>query len=398
MWLTDLRVVLPDRVLERGSIRMDGPIITEVIEGNPSRSSLGIAAHGMTAIPGVIDIHGDMLEREIEPRPGTFFPSEVAVQQLDKRLAANGITTAFAAVALGDRPDENDNHVRNANRMLEQIETLHRLRPSLLCDILVHARVEVTHQSAVQVIAKLLERSLVNLLSLMDHSPGQGQFRDMERYVRYYSKYYGGDPVQIALEAEARMARGEGVWSAAEGVAHLARVSGVPLASHDDDTPEKVAQMLGMGASISEFPVTLEAAISARGRGMHVAMGAPNILRGGSHSGNLAAIDGIRAGAVDVLATDYHPASPVLAAFKLASTQELELFEAIKLISENAAKSVGLHDRGRLEPGLRADITLVEDRNVPRVRATFREGRAIYRDSSKLDAILPALLEPVGVA
>jgi alpha-D-ribose 1-methylphosphonate 5-triphosphate diphosphatase len=394
MWLTDLRVVLPDRVLERGSIRIDGPIITEIIEGNPSRSSLGIAAHGMTAIPGVIDIHGDMLEREIEPRPGTFFPAEVAVQQLDKRLAANGITTAFAAVALGDRPDENDNHVRNANRMLEQIETLQRLRPNLLCDILVHARVEVTHQSAVQVIATLLERSLVNLLSLMDHSPGQGQFRDMDRYVRYYSKYYGGDPVQIAAEAEARMARGDSVWSAAEGVAHLARVSGVPLASHDDDTPAKVAQMIGMGASISEFPVTLEAAIAARECGLHVAMGAPNVLRGGSHSGNLAAIDGIRSGAVDVLATDYHPASPVLAAFKLAHDQELELFEAVKLISENAAKSVGLHDRGRLEVGLRADITLVEDLSVPRVRATFREGRAIYRDSSRLDAILPALLEP----
>ena len=398
MWLTDLRVVLPDRVLERGSIRIDGSIITEVIEGNPSRSSLGIAAHGMTAIPGVIDIHGDMLEREIEPRPGTFFPAEVAVQQLDKRLAANGITTAFAAVALGDRPDENENHVRNANRMVEQIETLQKLRPNLLCDILVHARVEVTHQSAVQVIAKLLERSLVNLLSLMDHSPGQGQFRDMERYVRYYSKYYGGDPVQIAAEAEARIARGDSVWNAAEGVAHLARVSGVPLASHDDDTPEKVVQMLQMGASLSEFPVTLSAALAARERGMHVAMGAPNVLRGGSHSGNLAAIDGIRAGAVDVLATDYHPASPVLAAFKLANTQELELHEAVKLISQNAAKSVGLHDRGRLEPGLRADIALVEDLSVPRVRATFREGRAIYRDSSRLDAILPALLEPVGMA
>ena len=398
MWLTDLRVVLPDRVLERGSIRIDGPIITEIIEGNPSRSNLGIAAHGMTAIPGVIDIHGDMLEREIEPRPGTFFPAEVAVQQLDKRLAANGITTAFAAVALGDRPDENDNHVRNANRMIEQIETLQNMRPNLLCDILVHARVEVTHQSAVQVIAELLERSLVNLLSLMDHSPGQGQFRDMDRYVRYYSKYYGGDPVQIAAEAEARMARGDSVWSAAEGVAHLARVSGVPLASHDDDTPAKVAQMLQMGASVSEFPVTLEAAIAAREHGMHVAMGAPNVLRGGSHSGNLAAIDGIRAGAVDVLATDYHPASPVLAAFKLAHTQEFELHEAVKLISENAAKSVGLHDRGRLEPGLRADITLVEDLSVPRVRATFREGRAIYRDSSRLDTILPALLEPVGMA
>jgi alpha-D-ribose 1-methylphosphonate 5-triphosphate diphosphatase len=394
MWLTDLRVVLPDRVLERGSIRIDGPIITEIIEGNPSRSSLGIAAHGMTAIPGVIDIHGDMLEREIEPRPGTFFPAEVAVQQLDKRLAANGITMAFAAVALGDRPDENDNHVRNADRMLEQIETLQRLRPNLLCDILVHARVEVTHQSAVQVISELLERSLVNLLSLMDHSPGQGQFRDMERYVRYYSKYYGGDPVQIAAEAEARMARGDSVWNAAEGVAHLARVSGVPLASHDDDTAAKVEQMIAMGASISEFPVTLEAAIAARERGLHVAMGAPNVLRGGSHSGNLAAIDGIRSGAVDVLATDYHPASPVLAAFKLAHDQELELFEAVKLISENAAKSVGLHDRGRLEVGLRADITLVEDLSVPRVRATFREGRAIYRDSSRLDAILPALLEP----
>ena len=398
MWLTDLRIVLPDRVLERGSIRFEGPFITEVIPGSPARTGLTINGRGLTAIPGVVDIHGDMLEREVEPRPGTFFPSDVAVLQLDKRLAANGITTAFAAVALGDRPDEGDSNVRSADRMIEQIETLRDMRSKLLCDIRVHARVEVTHQSAVQVIGQLLERGLVDLLSLMDHSPGQGQFRDMARYVRYYMKYYGGDPVQIEAEAQARIARGDTVWLAAEGVAELAKISGVALASHDDDTPEKVLQMRQMGASISEFPVTLAAATAARAHGLHVAMGAPNVLRGGSHSGNLAALDGIRAGAVDVLATDYHPASPVLAAFKLVQLGELELFESVKLIAENAAKAVGLRDRGRIEPGLRADIVLVEEASVPRVRAVFREGRAIYRDSSMLDAILPAHLEPQVVA
>ncbi len=380
MWLTDLKVVLPDRVIERGAIRLEEGLIAEIIESKPNRTSSSsvVDGRGLTAIPGIVDIHGDMLERELEPRPGTMFPAKLAVLELDKRLAASGITTAFAAVALSDGPG-----LRSEARAKELIETIHELRPLLNIDMLVHARFEVGTAISAPFLKKLLERDLVQMVSLMDHTPGQGQFRDLETYVNYMVKWLGTDREQAENTVKARLEESQSVpvaWNVGYEISKLCLERGVALASHDDDTSAKVDMMDGFGATISEFPVTLEAAQTAKSKNMFVAMGAPNALRGASHSGNLSALEGIRAGVVDVLAADYYPAALLQSAYKIARENILPLEQAVSLITKNAAQSANLLDRGRLASGLRADLVLIEETEHPRVRATFRQGHAVYSD------------------
>ncbi len=380
MWLTDLKLVLPDRVIERGAIRLEEGVIAEIIDGKPNRisSSAVVNGRGLTAIAGIVDIHGDMLERELEPRPGTMFPAKLAVLELDKRLAASGITTAFAAVALSDGPG-----LRSEARAKELIETIHELRPVLNIDMLVHARFEVSTAISAPFLKKLLERDLVQMVSLMDHTPGQGQFRDLETYVNYMVKWLGTDREQAQNTVKSRLQESQNApvaWNVGHEISKLCLERGVTLASHDDDTSAKVSMMDGFGATISEFPVTLEAARAAKSKNMFVAMGAPNALRGGSHSGNLSALEGIRAGVVDVLAADYYPAALLQSAYKIARENILPLEQAVSLITKNAAQSANLLDRGRLEPGLRADLVLIEETEYPRVRATFRQGQVVYSD------------------
>ncbi|MER3482325.1 MAG: alpha-D-ribose 1-methylphosphonate 5-triphosphate diphosphatase [Meiothermus sp.] len=377
MWLTNLKLVLPDRLLERGSLRLEDGLIAEVAEDNAGE---GLNCKGLTAIPGLVDLHGDMLERELQPRPGSEFPLDLALYETDKRLVGSGITTAYAALSFMEGWG-----IRDPKRGLELAAAIHRHRPSLLSDWRVHARFEVTTPGMAPVLKERIANDEIHLVSLMDHTPGQGQFRDLEAYVKYYTRWLGSG----SAEMEARVRdHAHGVqdapksWHIGREIAEVCHERGIPLASHDDDTPEKIELMAGLGTSISEFPVTLEAARAAKQRGMWVVMGAPNALRGGSHSGNLSAVEGLGAGLVDALAADYHPASLVQCAFRLADRGLLPLHASVKLVTHNVAAMCQLEDRGRLEPGLRADIVLVEEGECPRVRATFRQGRRVYWDGA----------------
>lgn len=377
MWLTDANLVLPDRVTP-GAIRLEEGLIAEIVLDRPARTTgQVIDLRGLMVIPGIVDIHGDMIERELEPRPGTYFPVELALQQLDQRLAANGITTAYAAIALADGPG-----LRSEERARNLIESVNAARAQLNVDLRVHARFEVSLPSGTALLADGLARDQIQMVSLMDHTPGQGQFRDLETYIQYMTRWLGGDRERARETATAGLGTPVS-WDVAHEIARLAQSRNVPLASHDDDTPQKVAVMHTLGTTISEFPVTLQAALEAKAHGMFVAMGAPNAFRGGSHSGNLSAVDAIRAGVVDLLCADYHPASLVQSAFAIAQSGLLPLEEAIKLITQNPARSAGLSDRGRLEVGLRADVNIIEadpSRKLPRVRATMLQGRTIYND------------------
>ena len=375
MWLSDFRVVLPGKVLERGSVRLENGLIAEIVEGpRAGPSGAGLNGHGLTLIPGIVDLHGDMLERELEPRPGTLFPVEIALQELDKRLVSNGITTAYAAVALADGPG-----LRSEDRARALIDAIFTHRDSLLVEMWVHARFEVTMPAAVRMVSELLRAGQIQMVSLMDHTPGQGQFRDLETYTAYMTKWLGGDSEKAAQSARAGLER-PAAWEVGHEVARYAREHGVPLASHDDDTPAKVDLMHTLGTSIAEFPVTLEAAQHAKARGMCVLMGAPNALRGGSHSGNLSARTALEAGVLDGLAADYHPASLLQAAFKFARDGLAPLPDAVNLVTRNVARAAGLLDRGSLELGLKADLVVLEDGLFPRVRGTFRDGQLIFAD------------------
>jgi alpha-D-ribose 1-methylphosphonate 5-triphosphate diphosphatase len=384
MLLTDLRIVLPDDVIERGFLRLSAGLIAEVGAGDaPGDAGRRVNGFGLTAIPGLIDLHGDMLEREIEPRPGAFFPVDMAIYELDKRTAASGVTTAYAALSFWD--NDNPDSVRGESMVKQTIGELHRLRPELLTDLRIHARYEVSTPSVTPLLAELLAAGQIHMLSLMDHTPGQGQYRNIEHYVSYMAKWRRVDPGHVEEELRERLARAGDLlerWAIVRDIVAMAADQGLPIASHDDDTLEKVDLVASLGTTICEFPVTLEAAHEARRRGMHVVMGGPNALRGGSHSGNLSAHAAIAAGAVDALAADYHPGTLVQAAFGLAASGALPLPAAVALVSAGPAAALGLSDRGRIVPGLLADLALVEDGQRPRVRASIRRGVPIYWDAA----------------
>ncbi len=384
MWLSDLRLVLPDRVLEHGSLKIENGRIARIIEGPaPER---GVSIPGLIAIPGIIDLHGDMLERDIEPRPRAMFPIEMALDELDKRLAGAGVTTAYAAVSFA----WNKSDVRRQEVAEKIIRTIHARRDTLLVDFLVHARFEVNNTATIPIVNTMMQEQLVHLLSINDHRPGQGQYGDVERFVTFINEWLGiskellgqqiMDRMHEKLEETPEITRD---WSVVREVLRIAREHNIIVASHDDDTPEKVAEQAALGVTISEFPVNLTAAQAAREHGMHVIMGAPNAYRGESNTGNLSALDAIQAGMVDILATDYFPAAPLHAAFRIAERGVLPLHESVKLVSQNPADAMGLADRGRLDIGRWADIVLVETNGThPRVRGTLRHGVPIFRDSA----------------
>jgi len=386
MWLSDVRVVLPDRVLEHGSVRIEGDTIVQIIEGTAPLDIPSMA--GLTLIPGLIDLHGDMLERDIQPRPNARFPTKIGLIELDKRLAGTGITTAYAAISFAWR----NNDLRSQENATEMINTINELNDELLIDMLVHARFEVTNPATAPILSELLEQKKIQLVSIMDHTPGQGQYSDIDRYLIFVKKWAGIDLDMFGEQKEALIERMKSNmqseaakprdWDIVRDVLRIAQQHGIPVASHDDDTEQKVAEQAEIGVSISEFPVSVEAAEAARAHGMKIIMGAPNAFRGASTSNNLSAMDAIKMGLVDILATDYYPAAMLHTAFKLANQNTMPLHESIKLVSTNAADAMGLQDRGRIAEGCSADLVLVDESNgIPRVRGTIRRGIPIYWDS-----------------
>ncbi len=383
MWLRSARLVLPDQTLERGSVRIDGGWIAEIADGDGPRrpSEESFDARGLTLLPGIIDFHGDMLERDMEPRPGVFFPTDLALIELDKRLAATGVTTAYAAVSFMEGTGASGSRTFDRARAIVELIDAHR--ESLLVDMLVHARFEVTTPKATPILLDLIEADMIHLVSLMDHTPGQGQYRDVVKYAEIIEAWRKVSRQEADQMAQARVRKSEegGTdWDQVRQVADAAASRGLPVASHDDDTREKVDLLVDLGVQISEFPVTRVAAERAHEVGLHVAMGAPNLFLGGSHNGNLSAREAIEAGLVDILVADYYPAALLHSVFELARSGVSPLHQAWKLVSQNAARALGLSDRGSIEAGNSADIILVEETSRPRVRGTIRRGVPIYWD------------------
>ncbi|MEL7300821.1 MAG: alpha-D-ribose 1-methylphosphonate 5-triphosphate diphosphatase [Pseudomonadota bacterium] len=369
MWLSDLKIILADRVIENGSVRIESGVITDVTESNGKPS-------GFTLFPGFIDMHGDMIELELEPRPKVDFPMEVAVHHLDARLAASGVTTAYAGVSFSRTAKDGER--RSFEHTSAIIRALKESIKGLRVDHRIHARFDMTYTAAIDALEGLLSDGAVDLVSVMDHTPGQGQYRNVEKLIAH--RMNGG-----LSEAEARAyidRRIQDALAPEQVLANLQRIStlcaarGVAVASHDDDTVEKTRLMADIGAVISEFPVTLEAAQTAADRGLMIAMGAPNAMRGQSYSGNLSAREAHGAGLLHILAADYHPAAILPAIRELAPQDAGGLAGAVRLASLNPAKALGLMDRGEISPGKRADLAIVD--NSDRVVATLVAGQAIH--------------------
>lgn len=279
--------------------------------------------------------------------------------------------------------------VRTQEKATQIIHAIRRERDKLMVDLRVHARFEIANPTTASILEELLQNQMVDLVSLMDHTPGQGQYADITRYIDFMVKWLdipremlennAKERMKSRIEANAEVLRD---WNEAAEVCRLAREYGIPIASHDDDKPAKIDRMREMGMTISEFPVTMEAAQYAREHGVHIIMGAPNAFRGESNTGNLSALTAVKEGLVDILATDYYPAAMLQAVYKIAREGIMPLHESIKLVTENAAAAVGLTDRGRIAVGLNADLVLLEEAgDYPRIRAVLRGGHPIYWDA-----------------
>lgn len=381
--IENARVVLPGEVLENGSVLIeDGHIsavgpMAEVADSVPMHLET-IDARGAYLLPGLIDMHTDTLDKEITPRPAADFPIEVAVQELDRKLVGCGVTTVFHSLHFGYHEAQWGSRSRYGRD--EVVQGVLDMQRHTLARTKVHARFEVSGQlpEAYALVERLLREGAFQLISFMDHTPGQGQYT-RERFLAQRQRE--GMSLEQA-EAELRRCQDRHPVPDAQlaAMAELARALAVPVASHDDDSAEKVRRMHELGVTICEFPINLEAARMARELGQHVLAGAANVLRGGSLTGNLHVADAMRDGAVDGLCSDYYPPAMLHAAFKLWHEGVLSLPRAIAAVSRVPAEAVQIADQvGSIEPGLLADLVLVGLRGqVPFVQATFVQGEQVH--------------------
>ncbi|WP_134678753.1 alpha-D-ribose 1-methylphosphonate 5-triphosphate diphosphatase [Paracoccus ravus] len=366
--LANARLILPDTV-QTGALIVENGLITEIRSGDTVPPG-AIDLSGDFLAPGMVELHTDNLERHMRPRPGVDWPHAAAIVAHDAELAGCGITTVFDAMRVGsvvsDGPDQD--YEKYARELAHELIDLRR-EGALRISHLLHLRAEVCSETLIAELDEFGPEDRVGIISLMDHTPGQRQFRDISKLAQYVQGRYKLSDEAFA-EHVARMQAlrdryGDAHEAAAVEVAHRL---GAVLASHDDTTAEHVARSAGYGVRLAEFPTTREAAQACHDHGIMVMMGAPNLIRGGSHSGNVSAAELARTGHLDILSSDYVPAGLLGGAMILAEIWE-DLPRAIATVTANPARAGGLADRGRIAPGLRADLMrfrLVAGRPVTR--------------------------------
>jgi len=368
--LTNARLVLPDQIVT-GTIHIRDGIIAS-IEAGLSRVPGAIDCQADYLLPGLIDLHTDNLERQVQPRPKARFPSRSALIAHDAQCAAAGITTVLDALCIGDLGFDPG----RAQTATEGIADITALAPDLKSEHFLHLRCELPALDMLEKLLPAAHNPLLRLVSLMDHSPGVGQYFDLD-YYRFVRALFGTGADQI--EADITRLQAQRARARPGNRAAILELFGgkVPLASHDDRTPEEADENRADGVAISEFPVAAIAAAAAHARQIAVIGGAPNIVRGGSHSGNVAVADLAAAGHLDALASDYVPAALLEAVFRLAETV-ITLPKAVALASTTPARLLGLADRGALLPRLRADLLRVKLlETLPFPIATWRAGLRI---------------------
>ncbi len=342
---SNARVVLKDRVIERGWVAVVDGKIAEVGDGDaPER---GEDLRGDLLMPGLIELHTDHLEAHYVPRPKVFWDPMAAVISYDGQLATSGITTVLDSLRVWREGSEDiDGQAGVLAKAIAEARDASLLRT----DHFLHLRCEVPTPHVVEEAKELIDRPDVRLMSLMDHTPGQRQFRDEGKLRDYYRGKSGGLSDAELDVMFARRFEFQEKYAAAnmQDLVALAQSRNITLASHDDTTEENVADAIRDRVSVAEFPTTMEAARGLHQAGIHVLMGAPNVVRGGSHSGNIAAVDLAREGLLDIMSSDYIPSSLLMAALQLPKhVPAIDLAAAVRTVTKTAAEAVGLPDRGR---------------------------------------------------
>ena len=375
------------RLITNASLLTREEIVTgtiEIVDGRlsdvqPGRSHLPDADdwEGDFLFPGLIELHTDNLEKHLEPRPGVRWPALSALLTHDAQISTAGITTVLDAMGVGDF----DERSVRAQGLQAAAAALHeaRSRNLLRAEHLLHMRCELACDNMLPVVTPFLDDPHVKLVSIMDHTPGQRQWMDIERFRIYtqrnqrWSDEYLAEVVRERQDMQKRNAH-----SNRKGLLELCRSRHIPLASHDDTVPEHVLEAVESGFVISEFPTTEPAARTAREQGLGIVMGAPNLVRGGSHSGNISALELAQHDLLDCLSSDYVPHSLLHGVFLLRDQAGWSLPKAARTASLNPARLVGLDDRGEIAAGKRADFVRVRELSgVPVSMMTWREGRRI---------------------
>jgi alpha-D-ribose 1-methylphosphonate 5-triphosphate diphosphatase len=372
--LSNARIVLADEIVEGSLVLRDGFIAG--IDAGSGRT--GEDMGGDYVIPGLVELHTDHLEGHYAPRPKVRWNPIAAVLAHDAQVATAGITTVLDALRVGmdEDADLTSDDIRKLADAIEDSVAQDRLR----ADHFLHLRCEVSAPDCLQAFANFDEDDRVKLASLMDHAPGQRQFVNLETYAYYYQRKLKLTDRDFKLFCEKRM--GESARNSAPNRAVIAAACherGIVLASHDDATSGHVDEAIEQGVRVAEFPTTEEAARASKAAGLGVLMGAPNVMRGASHSGNVSARTLASDGLLDILSSDYIPFSLIQSAFFLGDMVEgISLPQAVAMVSKNPAEAVGLNDRGMIEQGRRADLVRVRvDDHVPVVRTVWRQGRRV---------------------
>jgi alpha-D-ribose 1-methylphosphonate 5-triphosphate diphosphatase len=373
--ITNARIVTADEIV-LGTVALRDGGFADVQPGSTSQPGAEDWG-GDYLLPGLVELHTDNLEKQLEPRPGVRWPALPALLIHDALISSAGITTVLDAMGVGDF-DENSIRAQGLEAATQALQHARKLG-LLRAEHLLHMRCELACDNMLEVVTPFLEDPSVRLVSMMDHTPGQRQWMDIERFRVYtqrnqrWSDEYLAEVVSERQQMQVRNAERN-----RRGLLELCRSRDIPLASHDDTIPEHVAEAVESGFVISEFPTTQPAALAARQHGLGIVMGAPNLVRGGSHSGNVSALGLARENLLDCLSSDYVPHSLLHGAFLLRDQAGWPLAKAVRAITLTPARLVELHDRGEIAVGKRADFVRVRElQGVPVPMMTWREGTRI---------------------
>jgi alpha-D-ribose 1-methylphosphonate 5-triphosphate diphosphatase len=374
-------IILSDKVI-KGQILIEGNRISEVSEGGfPKVKCYSdvtmIDAEDCYVMPGMIDLHSDAIEKEIQPRPNTLFPIEMSFYELEKKLVVSGITTMYHSLTLSDEWG-----VRNLDMVMKIINTINSLKQTRsMINHKIHLRYELTFLAGFSALEGLIRDKSIDFMSYMDHTPGQGQFKDAAALKSFAIQQHGKKEQEVEEFMDRTIVNQLRIdWFKLISLAKIAKAKGIGLASHDDDTSEKIDTLLSCEGSVSEFPINLETAVYARSKGVHVCVGAPNIIRGKSHSNNMKAIDAITNNGANIVCSDYLPSAMLPAVFQL-TREGIKLTEAVKMVTLNPAKALGIdHDVGTLEVGKSANLIIVEmHQDYPVLRKTLVSGNIVFQ-------------------
>lgn len=373
--LANATLVLPDEVI-RGSLHIQGGRIAAIDHGTAVPQG-AVDCAGDLVLPGLIELHTDNLERHIEPRPKVQFPAAGAILAHDGELAATGITTVFDALRVGSIVSKDKaKYSEYARHVADEIIAL-RQEGALRINHLLHLRAEVCSETLIEELAKFGPQDGIGIVSLMDHTPGQRQFRDLTQLSNYVRGKHGLSEEEFAVHVANQQTLSLRVGAEHEAAAvAAARGYGAVLASHDDTTQGQVAVSARHGTRFAEFPTTVEAAQACRDHGIHVMMGAPNLIRGGSHSGNVAAHDLAGRDLLDILSSDYVPSALLNGALMLGDLWG-DMARGIATVTAAPADATGLEDRGRLALGLKGDVIRVARMKSASVRGVWVGGARV---------------------